>query len=243
MPLTVYGVPVSQPCKAVMWACLYKRLPFKLDVVVPGLKQKRGALHPDYLAINPTGTIPAIEEDGFVVWESHAILTYLAQKHAWTDLYPADLQQRSIVDQYLHWHHRNAREASALVMPRFRPDIKIPPGMQAAALATVTKALTLIEGIWLADKDYIAGPSLTLADFSCYSEFGQLSAKFGNLVDFAPYPRTQEWMQRMEELPFFEEVMAPNAIMGDLSGGLPAEKLGEANKVAIKALKTAVSKL
>lgn len=136
--LKIFGVPLSQPCRAVIWVCLYKGLPFEIVLVNPGSKSAKGSRHPNFLAMNPQGTIPTIkDDDGHVLWESNAILTYLAQKHGWTDLYPADLRRRSLVDQYLHWHHRNAREASLrLAAPNFRKGPAPRPPLAAALRST-----------------------------------------------------------------------------------------------------------
>ena len=59
-----------------------------------------------------------LEDNGFFVIESSAILTYLAVKYEWTDLYPTDLQTRSRIDQYLAWHHSNTRK---ITTDLFRP--------------------------------------------------------------------------------------------------------------------------
>eukprot|EP00747_Dinoflagellata_sp_TGD_P052933 gnl/TRDRNA2_/TRDRNA2_148181_c0_seq1.p1 gnl/TRDRNA2_/TRDRNA2_148181_c0~~gnl/TRDRNA2_/TRDRNA2_148181_c0_seq1.p1 ORF type:complete len:245 (-),score=46.52 gnl/TRDRNA2_/TRDRNA2_148181_c0_seq1:2-736(-) len=243
--LTVYGVPLSQPCRAVIWALLIKKQPFKLELINPGSKNATGSRSEAFLAKNPTGTIPMIEDDGFVLWESNAILTYLAQKYGWNDLYPADnLQQRSRIDQYLHWHHRNAREASVrLVATRFRKDIKFPEGHLEQGIATITNAVKVMENSWLARGSFIAGDSLSLADLACYMEFGQLNARFGNLFDFGPYPHVQQWMQRMEALPFFEEANKANAILGDLNTPPTMQNMGRANKESTAAIQAALSKL
>ena len=58
-PLTLYGVPFSQPVRAVMWLLLFKRLPFEMVLTNPGSKGETGSRNPDYLAFNPGGTIPA----------------------------------------------------------------------------------------------------------------------------------------------------------------------------------------
>ena len=68
--LKIYGVPNSQPVRAVVWACLMKELPFEFIMT----SQNRDAKRPGYLAsVNPRGTIPAIDDEGTVLWESHAI--------------------------------------------------------------------------------------------------------------------------------------------------------------------------
>ena len=105
--LKIYGVPNSQPVRAVVWTCLMKELPFEFVMT----SQNRDAKQPEFLAsVNPRGTIPAIDDDGTVLWESHAILIYLCEKHGWTDLWPSAPEERAKVNQYLHFHHRNTRE-------------------------------------------------------------------------------------------------------------------------------------
>ena len=76
-PLIVYGVPFSQPVRAVLWLLLLKRMPFELVLINPGSKGDTGSRNPNYLAKNPSGTIPCIEEPetGFTLGEAHAIMT------------------------------------------------------------------------------------------------------------------------------------------------------------------------
>src|SRR5690349_8534908 len=57
---------------------------------------------PEFLALNPNAQVPVVIDDGFVLWESNAILRYLAGKQR-ADLYPTDAQQRAIVDQWMSW--------------------------------------------------------------------------------------------------------------------------------------------
>ncbi|MFN0162160.1 MAG: glutathione S-transferase family protein, partial [Burkholderiales bacterium] len=137
-PLIIYGVPFSQPVRAVMWLMLYKRTPFEMVLTNPGSKGDSGSRNPAFLAKNPGGTIPTIEEPdtGFVLGEAHAIMCYLCNKHGWHDVYPIEPRERAKVDWYLHFHHRNIRDASVgLVAPKIRKDLDIPEAMQQAAQA------------------------------------------------------------------------------------------------------------
>ena len=132
-PIVLYGVPFSQPVRAVMWLMLYKRTPFEMVLINPGSKGETGSRNPSYLSKNPGGTIPTIEErdTGFVLAEAHAIMCYLSNKYAWNDVYPADHRLRAKVDWYLHYHHRNIRDASiGLVAPKIRKDLDIPEATQ-----------------------------------------------------------------------------------------------------------------
>ena len=65
---------------------------------------------PDYLKMNPNSLVPTIDDDGFVLWESHAIVRYLAAKHGAGTLWPADLKQRADSDRWMDWAHTFARE-------------------------------------------------------------------------------------------------------------------------------------
>ena len=58
---------------------------------------------PEYKRMNPNSLVPTIDDDGFVLWESHAIVRYLAAKHGAGTLWPADLKQRADSDRWMDW--------------------------------------------------------------------------------------------------------------------------------------------
>jgi len=240
-PVKLYGVPFSQPVRAVMWLMLYKNTPFELVLTNPGSKGDNGSRHPDFLAMNPAGTIPTLKDphSGFVLGEAHAILAYLCNKHGWRDVYPEAAESRAQVDWYLHFHHRNVREASlGLVAPKIRKDLDIPESSQLAARATLTNALKGLESGWLARSRYLAGDALTLADFAAYVEIGQLQPCFTNVYDFSPFPNVQRWLQAMQQVPGHDEVHVVLAQLGDISTQAPdMESIKNANKSALRALK------
>lgn len=59
-----------------------------------------------------------MDDDGFVLAESHAILKYLAEKHDWDDIYPSDARERARLDEYLFWHNRSIRELTLVYWRR-----------------------------------------------------------------------------------------------------------------------------
>jgi glutathione S-transferase len=239
-PVVLYGVPFSQPVRAVMWLLLYKRTPFEMVLINPGSKGETGSRNPAYLAKNPGGTIPMIEErdTGFVLGEAHAIMCYLSNKHGWDDVYPADHRRRARVDWYLHYHHRNVREASVgLVAPRIRKDLNIPEVTQQAARATLTNALRGLDSGWLAESRYLTGAQLTLADFAAYVEIGQLQPEFTNVFDFEPFPNVQRWLDEMRQVEGHDDVHVVLAELGDISVEPPSmEAIKNANKSALRVL-------
>src|SRR5262249_11422591 len=203
--------------------------------------------NPAYLAKNPGGTIPTIEEPdtGFVLGEAHAIMCYLSNKHGWTDVYPADYRLRAKVDWYLHYHHRNVRDASiGLVAPKIRKGLDIPATTQLAARATLTNALHVLDSRWLAESRYLTGAQLTLADFAAYVEIGQLQPGFTNLYDFEPFPNVRRWLEQMKQVEGHDEVHVVLTELGDISVEPPAmETIRNANKTALRVLKEKLGEL
>lgn len=240
--LKLYGVPFSQPVRAVMWLLLLKQQPFEMVLINPGSKGESGSRHPDFLKKSPGGTIPCIEEPetGFTLGESHAILTYLARTRGWFDVYPPDEQVRARIDAYLHYHHRNVREASlGLVAPKIRKDLDIPEVMQAAAQRNLTAALKTLDSSWLSESRFLVGDSVTLADLAAYVEIGQLQPEFTNVFDLSAYKNVSRWLQEMKTVDCHDEVHVVLAELGDISQEAPTmERIKSANKAALLALKT-----
>ena len=233
-PLIIYGVPFSQPVRAVLWLMLYKQKPFEMVLINPGSSSEGGSRHPDYLAKFPTGTIPSIEdkETGFVLSESHAIMCYLCNKYDWNDLYPSNHEERAKVDSYLHLHHRNVREASiGLVAPKVRKDLNFSEDFLKISQANINKAFKALEDGWLAQSRYLTGDQLTIADMSAYVEIGQLQSKFTNVYDFAPFPNIRRWLEDMNQVAYHDEVHASLYELGDISSKAPSmETIISANK-------------
>ena len=216
--------------------------------------QSKAAKAPAYLSgVNPRGTIPAIDDNGVILWESHAILVYLCETHGWTDLWPTDVVHRALVTQYLHFHHRNTREIviqwSRALWPAVfgvtNPDkawIKRNtfPGLENN-VQIVDQALQIIDGM-LATTPYIAGDSPTLADIAAYEELGQNQAKYANCTDFAPYTNIVRWLAAMENLPAHEPTHAIWSLIGPIdqfSGGMQA--IAQANKEAARLIQQAAT--
>jgi len=223
--LNLYGVPFSQPVRSVVWLLLLKEQPFQLVPTNPGSKGNSGSRNPAYLAKNPSGTIPCLEETdtGYTLGEAHAIMAYLCQKQGWTDLYPDDLQARGRVDWYLNFHHRNIRDASSgMVAPKIRKDLDIPALLQERATRIFTAALGTLDEFPLKDGGFIAGDHLTIADLSAYGEIGQLQSQFTNLFDFAPFPNVQRWLAEMHKVRFHDEAHIVLSEIGDISRDAPS---------------------
>ena len=239
--LKIYGVPNSQPVRAVVWTCLMKALPFEFVMT----SQNRDAKAPEYLqAVNPRGTIPAIDDDGVVLWESHAILIYLCEKHGWTDLWPEQLEVRARVNQYLHFHHRNTRELVVQWSRSLWPSVfgvedpdegwikrNTFPGMENNA-HVARQSLEIIDGM-LNESTFLAADHPTIADVAAYEELGQNQSRYANCTDFTPFANIERWLTRMAELPMHETAHAVWSLIGDVNrvtGGM--RTIARANKEA-----------
>ena len=245
MALTVYGVPLSQPVRAVLWALIWKGVPFTLVPVNPGSSRKGGTRHPDYLSqVNPAGTMPAINDDGFVLSECHAILAYLCEKHGWNDLYPPG-EKRAKIQEYLHFHHSNTRQGSTLFAAKVRSDLGVSVGALKSAKRTTANTVDILERYWLSDnRQFLVGDTATIADLSAYTELCQHSTRFSNTAAdlFEGKPRVVAWMTRCSQLPGHDIVHMALRKLGDLSKGPPErKKIVGANKAGLKSIMTAAA--
>lgn len=208
MVLKAYVHLVSQPSRAVAWLLKVKGVEHELELVEFG-----GALikSDEYLAMNPNGLVPTIKDgDDFSLFEGNAILTYIATKYSFDDLYPADLQKRAKVDQYLHWHHYGVRNFTMKIV---RPSLKKVHGVATPEeLAWLDQTGEIIDSnSAILEKvfqgDYIASADApTVADFAAYCEYDQLEP-MGLLANIGDkYPKVAAWIERMKQLPFHDEI-------------------------------------
>jgi glutathione S-transferase len=201
----LYGVPLSAPFRGVEILLKLLNVPFEVVPIDPSKGDQR---KPEFLAINPLGQIPAIQEGDFTLGESNAILIYLQAAHSGTaSFYPLDPKLRAKVDQFLHWHHAGTRKVSWLAFGIiFAPSfgIQLPPTFVQEQRDNATKALTTMER-WLTAQPYLAGEEMTLADVAAFPEVDQ-----GRLIDLdlSSYPHVQAWIARLQEVPAFQESTA-----------------------------------
>ncbi|XP_046398088.1 glutathione S-transferase 1-like isoform X2 [Ischnura elegans] len=120
MPLDLYYLDASPPVRAVLLAGKTLGVEFNLKFVDLFKLEQRS---PEFLKINPRHTVPTLVDDGFVLWDSHAIVGYLANKYGKDDsLYPKDPKARAIVDEMLHFDN-------GTLFPRLRNITCLVPGI------------------------------------------------------------------------------------------------------------------
>jgi glutathione S-transferase len=167
----------------------------KIDVDLRG-----GNRTPEYLALNPNGKVPVLVDGDVVIWESRAINAYVASKFPEKGLYPTDLKQRAVIDQWSYWQAIHLgpamqRVAFERVMKaafgRGEPDETV----IAAEMKNVDQFLDVFEIGLAHGKDWIAG-NLSLADFALATTFPN-RVRAGISLDTRP--KVAAWIGRMEQ--------------------------------------------
>jgi glutathione S-transferase len=169
---------------------------FDLDVEIHHVSFKdEETKQPEYLAINPMGRVPALTDGDFKLWESNAILTYLAAKFPATNALPADARGRADVDRWLHWQSCHLMHAIGALKSADEKDF-----------STVTPLLKILDQ-QLKGRDYVLG-KLTVVDFALAP---YLMTKLGRQLDYSETPNLAAWRERMAKLKGFvaTQVKAP----------------------------------
>lgn len=188
MALRIYGVPKSRTFRP-LWVAEELGIPYEN---VP-VDSREGAKRPEYLALNPVGKIPAIDDDGFRLSESLAITTYLVKRHG-GPLQPASLRDEARAMQWALWGATEIEQPAVdLVNNRY----VLPPERRDAALAQAAQArlerpLAVLEA-QLAGSPYLLGGGFTVADLNVSS---LLYTAWFNKVDFSRSPRIADWLER-----------------------------------------------
>jgi glutathione S-transferase len=192
MALTIYGSPRSRTMRT-LWAAAelglgYDHVPVEWND--PALKQ------PAFLALNPTGAIPAIVDDGFALGESLAINLYLGKKYGRdgaTPLYPGDAHDEAEVWRWSLW-------AQAHLEPWVQRDARFEALRVSAAdtLEAATQAgLATLERA-LCERDWLVGAHFTIADLNVA---GVLSPSRARGLDLGRHPDTAAWLARCYDRP------------------------------------------
>uniref|UniRef100_A0A0E0BKR5 Glutathione S-transferase n=1 Tax=Oryza glumipatula TaxID=40148 RepID=A0A0E0BKR5_9ORYZ len=213
--LKVYADRRSQPSRAIIIFCRVNRIDFE-EVTVDLFKREH--LSPQFKKINPMGQVPAIVDGRFRLFESHAILRYLATVFPGVadHWYPADLFTRAKLEAILDWHHSNLRRGAAtfILNTVLAPSLGLPSSPQAAKEAekVLFRSLRLIESMWLKGnaKFLMGNPQLSIADLSLVCEIMQLEVLSDSERDriLGPHERIRSWVQNVKKAtsPHFDEV-------------------------------------
>ncbi|WCM28588.1 glutathione S-transferase family protein [Sphingomonas sp. QA11] len=185
--LKIWGHRAAPNVAKVLWTCGELGLEYEL---VPTGGPNGGLDALAYRRLNPNGLIPTLDDDGFILWESHAIMRYLARRERAENLYPAETRPVARVDQWLDWQAAHVAEA---VRDLVRLTIKATGPVLAEQLAHAEAQADALFGIIdqvLRTSPYIAGADFTLADIP----IGVAVRRWTTLpVTRAPLPALDSW--------------------------------------------------
>ena len=188
--LKLHYHPLSTYSRRVRIACLEKRI----DIQLVELDMAKGAHRgPDYLRLNPYGRVPTLEDDGFVLYESTAILEYLEATRPAPPLVPADARGRALVAMHMKLCDiQLARQTGTIIFPkRFLPRERWDEAAMAQAKKEIERHVGIVEQ-QLAGREWMVGERYSLVEV-CYTPF----VEFFPLMEIAPPPAVAAWTARM----------------------------------------------
>lgn len=198
--LKIWGRTNSINVQKVLWACVELGLPF--ERIDAGMQYGVNNT-PEYRAMNPNGLVPLISDDGFLLWESHAIVRYLARKHGAGSLCPADPRSAADADRWMEWYSTTLWNH---MKPVFWNLVRTPP--EKRNLAEVEDNRQKLAGYLamadahLAEHEYFAGPAFTMADIP----HAVLAHRWFNVpIERPPLPHYERWFKTVSARPGFRK--------------------------------------
>jgi glutathione S-transferase len=199
--MKIWGRNTSSNVQKALWTCGELGLPFeRIDIGGPFGKNNE----PPYLAMNPNGVVPTLEEDdGFILWESNSIVRYLAGRYGAGKLEPSDPRIRARAQSWMDWQ---LSVANLAIFPVFWGLVRTPPekrdpksiedGKQKCAAAIK------IMDDQLAKTRFIAGDEFTYGDIPV----GPFAYRYLRLVpDHPACPNVERWYAEITARPAFKE--------------------------------------
>jgi glutathione S-transferase len=201
--LKIWGRANSSNVKKVVWLCEEMGLPY--ERIDAGLAF--GVVNtPEYRKLNPNGLVPTIDDGGFILWESNAIVRYLAAKHAAGTLWPTDLKVRADADRWMDWCSTTLAPAFVpvfMALVRTPPEQRNPQVIEDGTKKT-REVLARLDGA-LAGRNFVAGGQFSMADIA----FGPVVYLVNNVpIDRPKLTNYDAWYARIAARPAFRKIVA-----------------------------------
>lgn len=198
--LKIWGRTNSINVQKVLWTCAelgltYERINAGMQFGVNNT--------PEYRAMNPNGLVPLINDDGFVLWESHAIVRYLARKHGLGTLCPADAKTAANADRWMEWYSTTLWNH---MKPVFWNLIRTPPEKRNMTEVEENRkklaAYLEMADAHLAKNEHFAGAAFTMADIP----HAVLAHRWFNVpVERPSLPHYERWFRTVSQRPGFRQ--------------------------------------
>jgi glutathione S-transferase len=157
------------------------------------------------LDINPVGKVPALDDEGFFLYESNAMCRYIADKNN-SLLYPKELKQRAVVDQWMEFasHHILQNMGKVLFNKFFAPSMGVEPDMQSMSDGEkfLKQYLPVVED-QLNKNSMMCGDKLSLADIGMIAALDPFE-----MIEFdlEPYPAISKWRNKIKGQEYYKKV-------------------------------------
>jgi glutathione S-transferase len=198
--------PVSTASRPVALFCAEAKISY--EPVIVDLMTGEHMKEP-FLKMNPSHMVPVLEDDGFVLTESSAILKYLADKID-SPAYPKDLKKRARVNERMDWVNANLYREYAyhLVYPQVFPNHQRSDEKAQSSLLSWGKEkaehwIEILDKNIIGSNKYLCGDDITIADYFAAEVFS-CGCLIG--VSFAKYPNVDRWMKTMKALPSWSKI-------------------------------------
>jgi glutathione S-transferase len=201
--LKIWGRVNSSNVRKALWIAEELGLPYESVAAGGAFGVVDG---PEYRAKNPNGRIPMIEDGDFVLWESNAIVRYLAARHAPDSaLYPSDPQQRAVADKWMDWTTSSFAEPFRHV---FWGVLRTPAEQQDwvqinGAIKTVQSLLVMVDEA-LTHQPYLSGAEFGMGDIPLGSF---IYAWFEMPIERPSMPHLESWYERLKARPAYRSAV------------------------------------
>jgi glutathione S-transferase len=199
--LKIWGRVNSVNVKKVLWAA--EELGLKYERVDAGMQH--GVVNtPEYKKMNPNSLVPTIQDDGFALWESHAIVRYLAAKHGAGTLWPPDPKQRADADRWMDWAYTFQANFRAVFWglvrtPAEKRDLKAieEARKKCGELLTIPDAA-------LAERPFFGGNALTIGDIplGCHVQLWMRLP-----IERPEHASLKRWFERLCARPAYKKIV------------------------------------
>jgi glutathione S-transferase len=205
--MKLYFHPMSGNSRRVLLVATHLEVPLERVVVDLTQGEQRGAPH---MRRNPNGRVPVLDDDGFMLWESRAIMQYLADKTPGQTLLPTDARGRAEVSRWLFWCAAHMAPANTILvqenfvkslMGRGAPD----PAEVARGEALFAPSAVVLDA-HLAGRTWVAEDRVTLADYSLAAGFALAGPA---RLPIASYANLRSWLGRVQELDAWKRTAPP----------------------------------
>ena len=215
--IRVWGRPTSICTQRVLWACVEADVGFELTLasgtmgahghVSTGAEPYGSVDTPWYRTMNPNRTVPVIDDGGFVLWESNAVVAWLGSKYGLGTLLDGSPETLGRAVQWMSWTNEHLEpHLHTLVMElrRLREDLRN-PGAVGAAVCGITPALEILDS-HLAGNAYVTGNRFSMGDIPA----GAAARRWQVLAQAGPaIPHVDAWLARLAERAGFRRHVAP----------------------------------